>query len=86
MGDTITVSNGVVVATTPACSTGSGQFWKVTLNSASTTVLLHDVDGGGGSGVSFMLAECDSGDPVPPPTAKCDGVFKVYDMVSCGLC
>ena len=94
VGDTITVSNGVVAATTPACATGSGQFYQVTLNQPMQTVVLHDVGPGGGAGASFMLADCDeptsapTPSPTPPPAptpppSQLDGeckAFKVFDM------
>jgi hypothetical protein len=65
VGDDITVTNGQVLPTTPMCRVAAGgQFYLVRLNSPSTIVELHDVNSGGGSGVSFMLAQCNAL-PVP---------------------
>ena len=67
-GDEITVDNGVVVATIPSCSTGSGHYYVVSLNAPATVVTLYDVSSSGGTGVSFLIAECT--DSLPAPTVS----------------
>ena len=62
VGDDITVSDGQVIRVRGCldASRDSGYF-LVQLSQPTTTVVLHDHDSGGGSGVSFLLADCTSG-------------------------
>ena len=68
-GDDLNVSPSATI--TPA---GCGSYYHVVLDAPSATVDVEDLDGGGGSGYSFMLAHCtDESAPTAPTVTIEDG-------------
>jgi hypothetical protein len=72
-GDDLTISP--LAMTTPmSCAAGgvaNTAYHHVVLDSPSATVNIQDVSPGGGSGYSFMIAECIEWEVVPTPELIC---------------
>ena len=66
-GDDLTITPSATIT-----SAGCGSYYHVVLDAPSATVTVSDIDAGGGSGYSFMLAHCSDETAPSPPTVSID--------------